>query len=113
MISKHTKIDTLTDSGSQVNLISEQVVKDLGLELKPHPNPYHLGWVCEDSKLNVSHQCNLKFTITVGFVDEVKLNVVPLYICKIWVVHICLIEKLSSLGSIICIMYSRTRSNTL
>jgi hypothetical protein len=32
VISKHTKIDTLFDSGSQVNLISEAIVKKLGLE---------------------------------------------------------------------------------
>lgn len=43
--SKHTKIDTLFDSGSQVNLISEVIVKKLGLETKPHKNPYPLGWV--------------------------------------------------------------------
>ena len=31
VISKHQKIDTLFDSGSQVNLISEEIVKKLGL----------------------------------------------------------------------------------
>ena len=35
-ISKHTKINTLVDSGSQVNLISKQVVKNLELETKLH-----------------------------------------------------------------------------
>ena len=43
VISKNTKIDTLIDSGSQVNLISEEVVKKLGLETKPHRRPYPLG----------------------------------------------------------------------
>jgi len=32
VISKHTKIDALFDSGSQVNLISEDLVKNLNLE---------------------------------------------------------------------------------
>ena len=32
VISKHTKIDTLFDSGSQVKLIFEAIVKKLGLE---------------------------------------------------------------------------------
>ena len=54
VIFKHTKIDTLIYSGSQVNLISEQVVRNLGLEMKPHPKPYPLGWVCIDAKLHVS-----------------------------------------------------------
>ena len=48
VISKNTKINTLIDSGSQVNLISEEIVKQLGLEIKPHKRPYPLGWVCND-----------------------------------------------------------------
>ena len=45
IISKHTKIDALFDSGSQVNLISEEIVKKLGLETKTHTKPYSLGWL--------------------------------------------------------------------
>jgi hypothetical protein len=51
VIVKHTKVDTLFDSGSQVNLISEAIVKKLGLNTTPHKNPYTLAWVCEDAKL--------------------------------------------------------------
>lgn len=40
---KHTKIDTLYDSGSQKNLISEDLVKKLCLETHNHPRPYPLG----------------------------------------------------------------------
>jgi hypothetical protein len=54
VVSKHTKIDTLFDLGSQVNLIYEALVKNMGLETKPHPNPYPLGWVCDKAKLNVT-----------------------------------------------------------
>jgi len=43
IITKQTKIDTLIDSGSQANLISEEVVKKLGLTTKPHKKPYPLG----------------------------------------------------------------------
>jgi hypothetical protein len=42
VVSKHTKIDSLFDSGSQVNLIFETFVKKMGLETKPHPKPYPL-----------------------------------------------------------------------
>jgi hypothetical protein len=45
VVSKHTEIDTLFDSGSQLNLIYEALVKKMGLETKPHPKPYPLGWV--------------------------------------------------------------------
>ena len=51
VISKHTKVDTLFDSGSQVNLISEDMVKKLNIETIPHPKPYPFGWICKDSNL--------------------------------------------------------------
>ena len=51
IISKHTKIDTLFDSGSQENLISEDLVKKLNLETIPHPRPYPLGWICKNENL--------------------------------------------------------------
>ena len=83
VISKHTKIDTLFDSGSQANLILEQIVKKLQLETKLDPNPYPLEWVCNNAQLQVTKQCILRFSITYGFVDEVDLDVVPLGICGI------------------------------
>jgi len=43
--SKHTKIDTMFDSGSQANLISEYLVKSLRLERQNHRRPYPLGWL--------------------------------------------------------------------
>jgi hypothetical protein len=39
VIMKHTKINTLIDNGSQSNLISEEVVKKLGLNTKKHHKP--------------------------------------------------------------------------
>jgi hypothetical protein len=83
IIPKHTKVDTLFDSGSQVNLISEAIVKKLNLETIPHPKPYPLGWVCDNAKLQVTRKCKLKFSITANFIDEVELDVVPFDICGI------------------------------
>jgi hypothetical protein len=84
VIVKHTKVDTLFDNGSQVNLISEAIVKKLGLKMTPHKNPYPLGWVCEDAKLQVMSQCKIEFAIIAKFFDEVELDVVPLDICDIF-----------------------------
>jgi len=83
VVSKHTKIDTLFDMGSQVNLIYEALVKKMGLETKPHPKPYPLGWVCDKEKLNVTKQCRVRFYITSKLIDEVDLDVVSLDICGI------------------------------
>ena len=49
VIKKQTKIDMLIDSGSQANIISEEVVKQLGLTKKPHNKPYPLGWVWKET----------------------------------------------------------------
>jgi hypothetical protein len=78
VVSKHTNIDTLFDTGSQANLISEETVKKLKLETIPHPKPYPLGWICDNAKLQVTRRCKLRFSITANFVDEVELDVIPL-----------------------------------
>jgi len=66
------------DSSSQVNFISEVIVKKLGLETIPHPKSYTLGCVCDDAKLQVTRQCRLKFVIASKLVYEVKLDVISL-----------------------------------
>ena len=71
------------DSGSQVNLISEAIVKKLRLLTTPHKKPYPLGWLCDKAKLHVTRQCKLKFSFGSAFVDEVELDIVPLDICGI------------------------------
>jgi hypothetical protein len=55
----------------------------MGLETKPHPKPYPLGWVCDKENLNVTKQCRVIFSIVSKFIDEVDLDVVSLDICGI------------------------------
>jgi len=83
VISKNQKIDTLFDSGSQVNLVSEAIVKKLGLAMTPHKKPYPLGWLNDKAQLQVTRQCKLKFSFGSAFVDEVELDIIPLDICGI------------------------------
>lgn len=83
VITKHTKVDTLFDSGSQVNLIFEAIVKKINLETTPHAKPYSFGWVYDDDKLQVIRKCKHKFSMTANFIDEVELDVVPLDIWDI------------------------------
>ena len=84
VIAKHTKINTLFDSGSQANLISEDLVKKLNLETIPHKKPYN--WICKNTNLHVRRKCILRFAITTNFIDEVELDVVPLDISRIFLV---------------------------
>jgi len=80
VITKHTKVYTLFDSGSQFNIVSETNVKKLNLETTPHEKPCPLGCICDDSKLQVKRKCKFKFSITDNFIDDVELYVVPLQI---------------------------------
>jgi hypothetical protein len=53
LVMKHTKIDTLIDSAFEYNLISEEVVKQLGLNTKMHHKPYSLKWISNNHKLHI------------------------------------------------------------
>jgi hypothetical protein len=83
VVSKNIRIDTLFDRGSQVNLIYEVLVKNMGLVTKPHPKPYPLGCVCDKEKIIVTKECRVRFSIASKLIDEVDLVVVPLDICGI------------------------------
>lgn len=50
-----TKMDALFDPGSQVNLIVEGLARQLNLETHPHPHPYPLGWMNENTEMQVTH----------------------------------------------------------
>lgn len=54
VVVNHTKVETLFDTGSQENLITESLVKKLGLETKPHSKPSPLGWIHDEVKLNAT-----------------------------------------------------------
>jgi hypothetical protein len=41
VIIKHIKVDSLFDNGYQVNLISEAIVNNMGLNMKPHKIHIH------------------------------------------------------------------------
>jgi hypothetical protein len=81
VIMRNTKVDTLIDSGSQSNLISEELAKQLGLNNQMHHKPYTLKWISNNHQLHITNPCTLKFTISYKFVDEVTCYVVPLSEC--------------------------------
>ena len=51
---KGNLIHFIFDSRSQKNLISAEVVKQLGLSTTPHPQPYNIGWLRQGRDLCVS-----------------------------------------------------------
>jgi hypothetical protein len=51
---KKTKIDALFNSGSHANLITTDLVKNIGLEVHNQPSLYLLGWVNKDAEIKVT-----------------------------------------------------------
>jgi hypothetical protein len=54
VIMRHTKVYTLIDSGSQSNLISEELVKQLGLKTQMHHKPYTLKWISNNHQMHIT-----------------------------------------------------------
>jgi hypothetical protein len=78
VIMRHTKVDTLIDSGSQANLISEELVKQLGLKMQVHHKTYTLKWINNHHQMHITKQCAIKFAISSKYVDEVTCDFVSL-----------------------------------
>jgi hypothetical protein len=79
---KGTPLHFIIDSGSQKNLISVEVIKQLGLLTTPHLQPYNIGWLRQGRDLRVSQQCRLSYGIQ-PFKDEVLCDVAPLDVCDV------------------------------
>jgi len=45
--------------------------------------PSPLGWVNNDAEIKVTKQCKIKFAISVDFINEVELDVVPIDMCRV------------------------------
>lgn len=89
------------------------MVKDLGLKIHYHPNPYPLGWVNKGAELKVKKQCKFRFCISAGFINEVYLDVVPLmYVESCLGVHTCTCVMQCSSGELTSIGSSRMENNS-
>jgi hypothetical protein len=79
---KETPLHFIVDSGSQKNLISAEVIKQLGFSTTPHLQPYNIGWLCQGRDLYVNQQCQLLYGIQ-PFKYEVLCDVSPLDVCDV------------------------------
>jgi hypothetical protein len=79
---KGTLLHFIVDSGSQKNLISAEVVKQLALPTMLHPQPYTIRWLRQGSELHVSQWCRLWYGLKL-FKDEVLCDVAPLEVCDV------------------------------
>ena len=72
----------IVDNGSQKNLISTKVVKQLKFPTTPHPQPYNIGWLSQGRDLRVIQQCLLPYGIK-PFEDEVLCDIAPLEVSDV------------------------------
>ncbi|CAL9009186.1 unnamed protein product, partial [Prunus brigantina] len=64
-------------------LISEALVRKVGLDTTPYPKSYPLGWIQNDVDLQIKKQCTFKFAITNRYINEVTCEVVPFDVCQV------------------------------
>jgi hypothetical protein len=64
-----------------IRVISEELVKQLGLKTQVHHKPYTLKWISNHHQMHIAMQCTIKFAISSKYVDEVTCDVVPLREC--------------------------------
>ncbi|XP_026399202.1 uncharacterized protein LOC113295057 [Papaver somniferum] len=69
--------DLIIDSGSVENFIAAHVVHKLGLPVSPHPQPYTVGWVNQNSTQQITHQCAVDFSFP-GYEDSVLCDVIDM-----------------------------------
>ena len=78
-----TKVYALFNFDLEANLIALDMVNKLELVVHDHVIPYPLGWLNKDTKIKVTKQHKIKFSISVEFIDEVELDIVLLDVCGI------------------------------
>ena len=72
----------IVDNGSQKNLISTDIIKQLKFPTTPHPQAYNIGWLSQGRDLCVSQQCHLLYVIK-SFKDEVLCDIAPLEVSNV------------------------------
>lgn len=72
----------IIDFGSCTNVMSHDAAQKLGLTVTPHPSPYPLAWFNNGTKINMSKQVLVSFSIG-NYKDSVKCDVIPMDACHL------------------------------
>jgi hypothetical protein len=71
---------TIIDGGSWNNLVNSEVVKKLGLTMRPHPHPYNIQWFNNNSMVKVTQSARVHFSID-SYHAVADFDVVPMDAC--------------------------------
>jgi hypothetical protein len=72
----------IIDGGSCHNLVSREMVENLGLKLQRHPHPYHVQWLNESRDIKIGYKVKVSFKIG-EYVDTVECDVAPMSVCHL------------------------------
>ena len=75
--------DLIIDGGSETNCVSAQLVQDLNLHTRNHPNPYKLRWLDSKAEGFVNKQCLINLSIG-SYHDEILCDVLDMSACHIF-----------------------------
>jgi hypothetical protein len=78
---KDWRARVIIDGGSCNNLVSANLVKNLGLTTRPHKNPYHIQWLNDSGKAKVTQTARVHFSLG-PYSDFVDCDVVPMQACS-------------------------------
>jgi hypothetical protein len=72
----------LVDSSSTDNIVSTEMVENMGLETIDHPSPYRVSWIQKGHQVTVTKQCLVEFKIG-GYNDKILCDVIPMDVCHL------------------------------
>ena len=73
--------DIIIDNASNENIISQNMVKKLGLQTKKHPSPYMIGWIKHGAETKITVTCHFQFSTRRNYIYEVTCDVVEMDAC--------------------------------
>ena len=80
----HGKVcSVIVDSGSCTNVVSDEMVKKLGLKIEKHPNPYRIHWLENSGGMKITHRCLVSFSIGKTYCDESWCDVMNMSACHL------------------------------
>eukprot|EP00253_Pinus_taeda_P034934 PITA_34934 len=72
----------IIDNGSTDNLVSTEMVENLGLKHLKHPSPYRVSWLQKGHQLLVDEQSEVEFQIG-RYKDKIICDIMPMDVCHI------------------------------
>jgi hypothetical protein len=81
-VNKDRRVRVIIDGGSCNNLVTSDLVIQLGLATRPHKHPYHDQWLKDTGKVRVTQTARVHFLLG-PYSDFADCDVVPMQACSL------------------------------